>query len=182
MDALIDPQFWGQWIRIAILDICRAGDNALVIALAVRSLTPGQQFWGSIGGTAGAVGLRIGFIFAVSFLMQVAMLRLVGGLAPDMLLVVFWRLLSIPLAVWGSGVLAQLMQRFRFIIWLGGGVLGYVAAEMILHDGYTHRWLGPATARTLHYFLPLTTGVSLTLLGWLLARGADSAKGAVEKT
>lgn len=234
MDALTDPHFWGQWIRIVILDICLAGDNALVIALAVRALPPAQQFWGRIWGTAGAVGLRIGFIFAVSFLMQVPLLRLVGGLAlvwiaikllrgeddghekgrhgatlkeaiwiiivadvvmsldnvlaiaaaahGDMVLVVFGLLLSIPLVVWGSGVLAKLMQRFRFIIWLGGGVLGYVAVEMMLHDDYVRAWLGPNVVQTLHHFLPIAIGVALTALGWLLARMMDESRGSAEKT
>ncbi len=228
MQELTDPQFWARWIRIVILDICLAGDNALVIALAVRGLAPVQQFWGRMWGTAGAVGLRIGFILAVSYLMQVPMLRLVGGLAliwiaikllrgedevdekgrhgttlkeavwiiivadvvmsldnvlaiaaaakGDMLLVVFGLLLSIPLVVWGSGILAKLMQRFRFIIWIGGGVLGYVAVEMMLHDDYLRSWLGPAVTEPLHRFLPLSTGVALTALGWLLARGAELPK------
>ncbi len=51
--------------------------------------------------------------------------------ARDLKLVIFGLALSIPLVVWGSGVLARLMERFRWIVWLGGGVLGYVAGEMI---------------------------------------------------
>lgn len=239
MDFLTDPDFWSRWIRIVILDICLAGDNALVIALAVRGLPPAQQFWGRIWGTAGAVSLRIGFIFAVSFLMQVPLLRFVGGLAllwiafkllrgeaedgekgrhgttlkeaiwiiivadvvmsldnviaiaaaaqdaegrVNMQLVIFGLLLSIPLVVWGSGVLAKLMQRFPVIIWLGGGVLGYVAVEMMLHDNFARAWLGPVLTKTLHSFLPLTVGVALTVLGWLLARGGDEAKSTAGET
>ncbi len=51
-----------------------------------------------------------------------------------MVLVIFGLLLSLPLVVWGSGLLAKLMNRFRWIVWLGGGVLGYVAGDMILKD------------------------------------------------
>jgi YjbE family integral membrane protein len=239
MDFLTDPNFLGRWIRIVILDICLAGDNALVIALAVRGLAPQQQFWGRMWGTGGAVGLRIGFIFAVSLLMQVPLLRFGGGIAllwiafkllrgegqegengrhgatlqeavwiivvadvvmsldnvlaiagaaqdasghTDMRLVIFGLLLSIPLVVWGSGVLAKLMQRFPVIIWLGGGVLGYVAVEMMLHDDYARAWLGPALTKTLHSFLPLTIGLALTALGWLLARGGDESKSAAGET
>jgi YjbE family integral membrane protein len=234
MDFLIDPHFWTRWIRIVILDICLAGDNALVIALAVRTLPARQQFWGRVWGTAGAVTLRLGFIAAVSYLMQIPLLRLVGGLAlvwiafklirgededgekarhgatlkeaiwiiivadvvmsldnvlaisaaaqGDLVLVIFGLLLSIPLVVWGSGVLAGLMQRFRFIIWLGGGVLAYVAVEMMLHDDYVRGWLGTQWVEVLHRFLPLSAGAALTALGWFLARGADDAKSAVEKT
>lgn len=44
MSFLADPEFWARWLSIVILDLTLAGDNALVIALAVRSLPRGQQF------------------------------------------------------------------------------------------------------------------------------------------
>src|SRR5262249_41958590 len=37
--------------------------------------------------------------------------------------------------------LARLMNRFPAIVWIGGGVLGYVAGEMILGDPTVGRWL-----------------------------------------
>src|SRR5205823_6258791 len=52
----------------------------------------------------------------------------------DLFLVVFGIGLSLPIVVWGSGLLAVLMNRFAWIIWIGGGILGYVASEMILSD------------------------------------------------
>src|SRR5438874_737283 len=45
----------------------------------------------------------------------------------DLLLVVVGIGLSLPLVVWGSALLAWLMNRLTWIIWLGGGVLGYFA-------------------------------------------------------
>ncbi len=234
MEFLTDPAFWGRWFRIVILDLCLAGDNALVIALAVRALPPQQQFWGRIWGTAGAVALRVIFIAAVSYLMKVPALRLVGGLAliwiaikllrgteedgesgrhaaslkeaiwiiivadvvmsldnvlaisgaaqGDMKLVIFGLLLSIPLVVWGSGLLANLMQTHRWIIWLGSGVLGFVAMEMILKDEIVIGWVGAAMAHRLHHILPWVLGVALTIFGWGLARGAVDASAGSEKT
>src|SRR5262249_62329793 len=52
----------------------------------------------------------------------------------DLLLVAFGIALSLPLVIWGSGLLARLMTRFGWIVWIGGGILGYVAAEMMLAD------------------------------------------------
>lgn len=79
MEFLTDPQFWLRWIGIVVLDLCLAGDNALIIALAVRKLPPKQQFWGRMWGSLGAVVLRVLFISIVSWLMDVPFLRLVGG-------------------------------------------------------------------------------------------------------
>src|SRR5687768_8513291 len=79
MDFLTDPEFWARWVSIVILDLTLAGDNALVIALAVRTLPPGQQFWGRMGGSLGAVGLRLLFIAIITYLLRIPLLQFVGG-------------------------------------------------------------------------------------------------------
>ena len=71
--------FWTMWFQIVVLDLVLAGDNALVIALAVRGLSPRQQWLGRIWGTIGAVGLRIAFIWLVSWALAVPFLEAVGG-------------------------------------------------------------------------------------------------------
>lgn len=60
----------------------------------------------------------------------------------DTKLVVFGLLLSIPLVVWGSSLIASLMQTHRWIVWLGGGVLGHVAGGIIFHDPSVLGWMG----------------------------------------
>ena len=227
MEFLTDPQFWLRWIGIVVLDLCLAGDNALIIALAVRKLPPKQQFWGRMWGSLGAVVLRVLFISIVSWLMDVPFLRLVGGLMliwiavklvrqnnedagdvreagtlkqaigiivvadvvmsldnviaiagaakGDNVLVVFGILVSLPLVVWGSGLLAKLMNRFPAIIWIGGGVLGYVAVDMILHDGFIAKRLGEHPSALIHPGVAILFGILLTLLGWWLARGTARA-------
>src|SRR5260370_18726100 len=57
-----------------------SGDNAVVIALAVRALPRRQRLLGQIGGTLGAVVLRLLFVGIISLLLRVPLLRLVGGL------------------------------------------------------------------------------------------------------
>ena len=58
MTWLMEPEFWVRLLGIILIDISLAGDNALVIALAVRGLPQRQQLLGRIWGTAGAVALR----------------------------------------------------------------------------------------------------------------------------
>lgn len=223
MNFLTDPEFWARWLGIVLIDLTLAGDNALVIALAVRSLPPKQQLWGRIGGTIGAVMLRVSFIAVVTALLKIPFLQVVGGLAliwiavklvrppsgegekvregtsmreaigiiivadivmsldnviaiaaaahGDMKLVIFGLLLSLPLVVWGSGVLAKLMNRFPWIVWLGGGVLGFVAVDMIFKDKVVWEWLGHG-AEPLHRSLPIVAAIGLTALGWWLAQAA----------
>src|SRR5215207_4358311 len=79
MEFLSDPQFWWKWLSIVLIDLVLAGDNALVIALAVRSLPPKEQLYGRIFGTVGAIVLRLAFIAIVTWLLSVPYLRLMGG-------------------------------------------------------------------------------------------------------
>jgi YjbE family integral membrane protein len=76
---LSDSQFWVQLSQIIVIDILLSGDNAVVIALAARNLPKHQQRWAILGGTAGAVGMRIVFAAAVAYLMNIPYLKLVGG-------------------------------------------------------------------------------------------------------
>ena len=80
MAFLFDPAFWARWVSIVILDLTLAGDNALVIALAVRTLPKCQRIAGQIWGAGGAVVLRLVFVGIVSLLLRVPFLQLVGGL------------------------------------------------------------------------------------------------------
>jgi YjbE family integral membrane protein len=71
--------FWFCWMQIVVLDLTLAGDNALVIALAVRKLPARQQWQGRVWGTVGAVGLRIVFIAIVTALLRIPLLQAAGG-------------------------------------------------------------------------------------------------------
>jgi YjbE family integral membrane protein len=78
--AVLDPEFWARLFGIVVIDLTLAGDNALVIALAVRTLPRRQQTLGRLWGTAGAVGLRLLFIAIATTVLQVPLLQLGAGL------------------------------------------------------------------------------------------------------
>jgi YjbE family integral membrane protein len=77
---LTDPQFWFALFQIAWINILLSGDNAVVIALACRSLPPRQQKLGIVLGTGPAVILRIVFAVFIVHLMTVPFLKIAGGL------------------------------------------------------------------------------------------------------
>jgi YjbE family integral membrane protein len=215
------PGFWLAVFQIIWIDILLSGDNAVVIALAVRSLPRRQQWWGRIWGTVGAVVLRLMFLAVITVLFEIPFLKLVGGLvliwiavklvrpqeessaevrggaslweavwiimvadvtmsldnvlavagaaAGDFRLLIFGIAISLPLVVFGSGIIGWFMSRWVWIVWLGGGILGWVAGEMITSDTAFHSLMG-AMAGRLHVVVPLVLGAGLTLLGWWFAR------------
>jgi YjbE family integral membrane protein len=66
-------------IQIGLLDLLLAGDNAVVIALAARTLPPTQRRAGLVTGAGAAVVLRAALTLAAAGLLAVPGLRLVGG-------------------------------------------------------------------------------------------------------
>ncbi len=79
MDQFMHVDFWIAVGQIIMIDILLGGDNAVVIALACRSLPPAQRTKGIIWGTAGAIVLRVILIFFALTLLKISFLKLVGA-------------------------------------------------------------------------------------------------------
>jgi YjbE family integral membrane protein len=223
MGGLLTAEFWVRLVGIAFLNLILSGDNALVIALAVRRLPGRARLLGQVWGALGAVALRLVFVTAVSLMLRVPLLQLAGGVLlawiavrlvrpggeaegdvrrggsaslweavwivivadvtmsldnvlaiaaaahGDLVLVAVGVGLSLPLVVWGAGALAYLMNRHAWIVWLGGGLLGYVAGEMTVEDRLLRAWFGDA-GDLLRQGVPLAVGALIAALGWWLAR------------
>jgi len=76
--------FFQAVLEIILIDLVLAGDNAVVIALAVRNLPPKQRKWGIILGAGAAVVLRIICTMVVSLMLRIPLLKFAGGIA------IFW--------------------------------------------------------------------------------------------
>jgi YjbE family integral membrane protein len=81
MALLATPEFWIALTQIIMINIVLSGDNAVVIALACRSLPPVQQKKAIIFGSVGAIVLRIVLTFFAIFLLTLPYLKLIGAVA-----------------------------------------------------------------------------------------------------
>jgi predicted tellurium resistance membrane protein TerC len=83
------------------------------------------------------------------------------------MLLVFGLLVSIPLIAWSSQLVLKLIDRFPFIIYGGGVLLGYVAGEMLV----TEALLKPLVEaqHALHWLVPAACGLLVLAVGWWLA-------------
>lgn len=79
MAFLSSPEFWVALSQIILINIVLSGDNAVVIALACRSLPPQQQKNAIIFGSVGAIVLRIILTFFAVYLLTLPYLKLVGA-------------------------------------------------------------------------------------------------------
>ena len=73
------PQFWLAVLEIITVNIVLSGDNAVVIALACRNLSPQRRRQGVLWGVLGAVVLRVGLTFFAMTLLLNPFLKLVGS-------------------------------------------------------------------------------------------------------
>jgi YjbE family integral membrane protein len=192
LDEFYTQVFWIGLLKIIGVNLILSGDNAVVIALAARSLPQRQQKAAVLWGSGAAVAMRMVLtIFAVA-LLTLPWLKLVGSLllfwigiklllpeegdeninASDnlisaiktiliadlvmsidnviavaaaaqgsMTLLVLGLAISIPLVIFGSTLLLHLMERWPVIITIGGGLLGFVAGEMLVTDPALKGWL-----------------------------------------
>ncbi len=80
MELLQSPEFWIGLVKIIWINIILSGDNAVVIALAARSLPPQQQKQAILWGSGAAVVLRIVLTVVAAKLLALPYLQVVGGL------------------------------------------------------------------------------------------------------
>ncbi len=80
MEYLQSTDFWIGLVKIIWINIILSGDNAVVIALAARSLPANQQYKAVFWGSGAAVVLRIVLTVVAAKLLAMSFLQIVGGL------------------------------------------------------------------------------------------------------
>jgi YjbE family integral membrane protein len=90
-------------------------------------------------------------------------------------LLIFGLLISIPLIAWSSQLVLKLIDRFPFIIYAGGALLGYVAGEMLVSEAL---FASMVEARHyLHWLIPVLCAVLVLGVGrWLAMRKVVAIK------
>jgi YjbE family integral membrane protein len=90
-------------------------------------------------------------------------------------LLVFGLLVSIPMIAWSSQLVLKLIDRFPFIIYAGGALLGYVAGEMLVGEALFKPLL--EAQHFLHWLVPVACAVLVLVLGkWLAMRMTATVK------
>lgn len=102
-------------------------------------------------------------------------LAVAGAAHGSFLLVVLGLLISIPIVVWGSKLVLKLIERHPSVIYIGGGVLAFTAAKMVLNEPFLDSWVD-----NLHWVVYWAI-ISLSVIGviyvglWLKRRQLKAA-------
>ncbi len=223
MPEFLSGELVARFLGILAIDLILSGDNAVVIALAVRQLKGDTRRKAIILGATGAVLLRLFFAAIVTFLLQIPLLQAVGGAlllwvawklvhdspgeeeddevqaggnlweairiiiiadvvmsldnvvalvgvsGGNLALLVFGLALTIPLIIWGSTLLSALLDRWRWLVYVGAGILVYVAVEMLFEDRVVHGFIGDSL-QSLETVIALAGTAVFLALAWLWAR------------
>ena len=89
MNELLTPEVLSAFLKVIMIDLVLAGDNAIVIGLAAAGLPKEQRGKAILVGIAAATVLRVLFAAATAQLLQVVGLLLAGGI---LLLWVCWKM------------------------------------------------------------------------------------------
>jgi YjbE family integral membrane protein len=85
-------------------------------------------------------------------------------------LIIFGLATSIPLIVAGSAMLMALLERFPILVWAGGGLLGWVAGDIMIKDDALLQWFPAAIIQALHYWAAAAGAAFVIGFGYLLRR------------
>ncbi len=80
MEFLQTADFWIGLFNIILINILLSGDNAVVIALAARTLPPKERKLAILYGSGAAVILRIMLTVVAAKLLELPFLQIIGGL------------------------------------------------------------------------------------------------------
>lgn len=102
-------------------------------------------------------------IVVADFLMSLDnVLAVAGASGGNLLLLVLGLLLSIPLVIWGSTLISSLMRRWSWLIYVGAGLIGWTAGEMLLKEPYFKALSG---YHWLQYAIPVGLTAIVLLIG-----------------
>jgi YjbE family integral membrane protein len=215
----VDQTFLVNVLKIVVIDLVLSGDNAVVIAMAVKNLPGEVRTKASIVGATFAVALRIGFTAAAAMLLNVPFLQSIGGvilfwiaykllieeeegeerpgeirdfweavriivladlvMSLDNILAVggaseghlslmlFGLCLSIPLVLFGSSILATLLNRWPALAYIGAGVLAWTAGRMVVSDAIVNAWLLPLHIPYMQEVLPTLATAVVIAAGYM---------------
>lgn len=204
-------QFLWALLMIIVIDVVLGGENALVIAMASRNLPPELRKRAMLWGTFGAVAVRFLCVAALTYLLLIPGLRIVGGLLlvwiawnltkgddemevkssatfwgamgtivmadavmgldnalaiagaanGNWILIIAGLLISVPIILFGSTVVASVLEKHPNTIYIGAAVLYYVACKMIVHEPFIDNHLDPLHD-VIEWVLPAVGAIVLT--------------------
>lgn len=144
----------------------------MLLWIGISLLLPGEAGEGNLkaeGTFLGAIKTILIADFVMSLDNVIAIAGVAHGTEYQLFYVIFGLLLSVPIIIWGSTVILRLLDRFPVIVWLGAGLLGWIAGGMLITDVAVHEHIG-VFSRSTQLVVELLCALIVMVVGRLLAK------------
>lgn len=158
------------FVAVLLLKIpyIQAGGGILLLWIAFKLLLEEEEVLRVT--ESASVWKAIRTILVADFVMSLDNVLAIAGVAKgDLALIVIGIALSIPIVVWGSGLIVGLLHKFPVLVFIGAYILAFTAGDMLLQDaklGTMLSYLFPYT----HSILPIALGILVVLTGIIKRR------------
>jgi len=168
--------------KLMVLPYLKVAGGLVLLYIAVQLLQPEKADENEIEAVT-HLWRAVRTIFVADFVMSLDNIIAVAAVAKGNLALIATGLaISIPVILAGSALIMGLLERFPILIWVGGGLLGWVAGETIATDTEVTRYLAGAFGDDVLHRVELAAavaGVVLVLAIGGLWRRARLAKASV---
>jgi len=156
-------------IWIIHIPLLKAVSGVMLFIIAIQLLTEhhpsceqvdeGQSLWGTIR-----------MILLVDIIMSLDNVLAISAISKgNVLYVIIGIAISIPILVWGSSFIRNILERIPILTDIGAAILGYTAGEMIATDGQLSLWL-PTTWLRFQHGMPWLIMALIVLYACLIKR------------
>ncbi|HWO54602.1 MAG TPA: TerC family protein [Paenibacillus cookii] len=153
------------FVAVLLLKIpfVQAGGGALLFWIAYKLLADDKEDVRM--GDSASMWKAVRSILAADFIMSLDNVLALAGVANgDLALLVIGIAISIPIVVFGSNLIVGMLHRYPVLVYLGAGILGYTAGEMLLQDSRTGMLLSSLMPE-LHKLVPALLTVLIIAAG-----------------
>lgn len=159
------------WIAVILLQIpyIQAAGGLMLAYISFKLLSPTEEL--EVTRDVTTLFKAIQTILAADFIMSLDNVLAIAALADgDVAILVIGIIVSIPIVVWGSNIIALWLQKLPVLIYAGAGILGYTAGKMLLHDPKLGQWLETALP-TVTQMIPYLLAAIVIMVGWIKKSG-----------
>ena len=106
----------------------------LLLPIAIKLLNPHEKTTLTVNSEANFLAAVKTIIIADAAMGIDNVLAIAGAAQGNLMLVILGLLISVPIIVWGSNIIAAYMNRFPVLVTIGAAILAYTSGIMIIHD------------------------------------------------
>ncbi len=175
--------FWGVFGAIALrviliffalsllaIPFLKIVGACLLIWIGIKLLQPEDVDNHHIDASTTLLGAIKTIIVADAVMSLDNVIAIAGAAKDSMGLVIFGLVFSVPIIVWGSKLVIKLMDRFPMAIFIGAGLLGWIAGDMAVTDVFVSDWVN-TNVSFLTQLAPVMMALFVVIIGkWLAVR------------